>query len=166
MQLHEQEIRYVVAMVWESMMQSTLEARESAMTDGERQYVSEVVIGGSWHGAIRLAVSAGVAARAAAMMFGLAEDQTTERHRSDAVNELANVVGGNLKPMLGEHCRLGIPQLVVMAGKAESGEGTVEYVVESRLSFEAEGQAVEVSVVKEVDVLPADWLEGLTAKAS
>ena len=166
MQFQEREIRYVVAMVWESMLQSSLEGRDTPLTDGERQYVSGVTIGGSWEGALCLAVTAAVASRAAAMMFGLPEDQLTARHRSDAVNELANMVGGNLKPMLGEHCRLGIPRLKIVDGKTETVDDAMEYMVESRLTFEADGEAAEVTLLKEVEVLPADWLAELTSKGT
>jgi hypothetical protein len=68
--------------------------------------------------------------------------------------------------MLGEHCTPGIPRLAVTDGAVGVSGCTVEYQVESRLSFEAEGEAVEVTLLHEVDLLPAEWLEGLTAKAS
>jgi hypothetical protein len=147
MQEHEQEIRYVVAMVWESMLQTVLEPRERWVDTGGPAYVSEVTIAGSWNGAILLAVSEAEAGAAAGRMFGLPQEQITPRHRGDAVNELANVVAGNLKPMLGGHCCLGIPRLTT--DLSNDGEGGA-FVLESRLSFQAMGEVAQTGDGAEV----------------
>lgn len=166
MQVQEREIRYVVAMVWESMLQQSMEARDTPLSEAEKQFVSEVTIGGSWKGALCLAMTQSLATRAAAVMFGVADAEVTSRQRSDAVNELANMVGGNLKPMLGDRCILGIPRLNIAEGKVEIVDDALEYQPVTTLAFEADGQAVEVTLLKENDIVLDDWFSEPAAKAS
>ncbi len=68
-----------------------------------------VQFSGAWEGAVTIECSAEFARQAAATMFGIAPDQTSVADTKDAMGELVNMTGGNVKALLPEPCRLSLP---------------------------------------------------------
>jgi chemotaxis protein CheX len=79
---------------------------------------SSVSITGSWSGHVVYASSATAARRAAAAFLAMAPDEVSPEDISDALGELANIVGGNLKAMLPPGALLSLPQVVLAPDSA------------------------------------------------
>lgn len=81
-----------------------------------REMTAFVLISGDWKGAVSVQCSDSSARRVAASMFGCAEAEVDADQLVDALGELANMMGGNLKSVLGVSCALSLP--AVVAGDA------------------------------------------------
>ncbi|MCA9596448.1 MAG: chemotaxis protein CheX [Myxococcales bacterium] len=72
-----------------------------------------VTIDGPWRGAVVIACSRILAYRTAAQMFGCSLEQLTDEQARDAMGEIVNVVGGNLKSLFASYekgpCHLSLP---------------------------------------------------------
>ena len=87
---------------------------------------AEVSISGDWSGLVSVVLGADGARHVAGRMFQLPADQVGDDDLSDAVGEVANMIGGNIKAMLaGEH-RLGLPVVRALDEPVpDLGPGTV-----------------------------------------
>lgn len=115
------------------------EPRPSLLKGGLRACVH---ITGSWRGTIALACSQKLAERVARAMFEL-DDETTHEQRDDALCELANMTGGNVKALLPAPCFLSLPAVV------EGADGTIRFprsVVVGQVHLDCEGEPLVVSV--------------------
>ena len=66
-------------------------------------------IGGSWTGNVRICCSPGLAAVAGKAMLPDIEGDPSDAMQQDVMRELANMVAGNLKSLLGGSCALATP---------------------------------------------------------
>jgi CheY-specific phosphatase CheX len=66
-------------------------------------------IGGSWTGNVRICCSPGLAAVAGKAMLPDNEGDPSDAMQQDVMRELANMVAGNLKSLLGGSCALATP---------------------------------------------------------
>jgi chemotaxis protein CheX len=71
---------------------------------GDALAVGAVRISGAWDGWVTLEVPVATASRVAAAMLGLAGGEPDAADVSDAVGELANIIGGNVKSLLPAPC--------------------------------------------------------------
>lgn len=110
----EDEIQQLTSMIWDSILQLPIEPGDPALADkpGARMMAACVQITGAWQGAISLAAGEPFATSAAAIMFGLDEAEVKTSDRQDALGELANMIGGNVKALLPEPCALSLPSVV------------------------------------------------------
>lgn len=105
---------------------------------------SSVQIMGGWSGAVSLRMSAELATLTAALMFDAPGSTLEPDEIDDAVGEMANMIGGNVKSLLPEPSQLSLP--TVSAGdEPPSFPGTV--LVE-HLEFDVAGQPFTVSVLE------------------
>ena len=103
---------------------------------------STVQITGEWVGAVSLGLSAGLADRVASTMFEVPVDALSTDEHDDAVGEMANVVGGNVKALLPGPSALSLPS--VIAGEAPPHfPGAVEV---QRLTFDVDGEPFVVTI--------------------
>ncbi len=66
-------------------------------------------ISGSWNGAVVLRSTYTLAQKTTASMFGIEIEDISEEEVSDAMGELVNMVGGNIKSILPEPTALSLP---------------------------------------------------------
>jgi len=111
MQFLEDEIRQVACLVWESVLGLTLEPGAPAATP-QAEVSGCVQFTGAWEGAVTIECTADFARRAAATMFGVEPENATVADTQDAIGELTNMTGGNVKALLPEPCRLSLPSVV------------------------------------------------------
>lgn len=138
----EHDINQVITEVWAPSLELDLYAVGEAT--GERQHTSVLVATGGWEGRIVVQATASFARAVAAKMFGMPRDEVPTMDADDAVGELTNVVGGNLKALLGEdEVDLGLPQNGV------EWDGTGSLVATTTLAA-APGFEVTVHVVEGV----------------
>jgi two-component system chemotaxis sensor kinase CheA len=76
-------------------------------------------------------------------LLAMVEDELDEALVDDAVGELANIVAGNIKGMLVEACKLGLPTVIRGSDYRVSVPGT-SVVLEA--AFECEGERFTVAV--------------------
>ena len=69
-----------------------------ALPGSEVLAVTEIT--GEWNGTVCLACSRAAARHATAVMFGIDDEDLTPADVTDAVGELINVVGGNIKSLV------------------------------------------------------------------
>lgn len=92
---------------------------------GEGDLSATVSITGAWNGTACLACSEPAARRAASVMFDMTDDELSEEEIHDAIGELINVVGGNIKGILPGPTELSLPTVhqgpVLMPGHLDLG---------------------------------------------
>jgi chemotaxis protein CheX len=110
----EEEISCQVETIWSSMLGLTVVRNDGAVVPtGNEGFVTGCIqITGAWEGAVTLVCDKRLARRAASIMFSLHEDELTGDLIHDALGELTNMTGGNLKALLPEPCYLCLPAVV------------------------------------------------------
>ena len=115
MQFCEEEIFQITENVWNSILGLKIGRRECPLLEAceERSLTGYVQYTGAWHGAFLLDCSFSLARRIAAIMFRFETAQTSVEDICDALGEMANITGGNVKGLLPEPCRLALPVVVI-----------------------------------------------------
>ncbi len=99
-------------------------------------------ISGGWHGVVTVEVGEGVARQLTTRMLDLpASEEAADSDVADAVGELVNMIGGNVKSLMPGPSALSLPS--VAAGRAAFAS---DVVVACRLDLAWEGAPVRVSV--------------------
>lgn len=108
----EEELRQVTEVVWDSVLGHSLTRTEQLPASPPRAVAAWVHITGAWEGAVVLECSATAAESAAAIMFGGNPAAITALDIQDAVGELANMTGGNVKALLPSPASLSLPTVI------------------------------------------------------
>jgi chemotaxis protein CheX len=108
--------RYVTelsAAVWEQTLGLPLDPTVTVPDTHGRTVEGHVHISGEWNGTLVFQCSIGAARQAAHVMFGPGDDHEGLSDVQDAVGELTNMIGGNLKSLLSEDgCFLSLPMVI------------------------------------------------------
>jgi chemotaxis protein CheX len=108
-------------------------------------------ISGEWNGTVCLSCSQIAARHATCTMFGIPDEELTEADITDAVGELVNVVGGNIKSLVPGPSVLSLPRV----SEGDEGQrlllGHLELAQEVRFSWMAEPVVVSVWTVPSPD---------------
>jgi chemotaxis protein CheX len=102
-----------------------------------------VFISGTWDGLVSLTCSPLAAARAAALMFDAEVESVSQADVLDAVGELVNIVGGNLKGMLPSPTGLSLPSVTDGTLHIDTRAGA-ELLVDVQLSWMDEPVSVAI----------------------
>jgi chemotaxis protein CheX len=113
----EPELTEITERVWASLVEIPLIPRQPGQPGagpskhgvGSRTFTSCVQITGAWEGAVTVHCSERLAKVLTAAMFMVDPEDTTPEEIGDALGELANMVGGNVKALLPEPCRISLP---------------------------------------------------------
>lgn len=108
----EPELTEITERVWTSLLEAPLLPRQPGQPGpaaGTRTITGCVQITGAWEGAVTVHCSLQLAKALTAAMFMVDPEDTTPEEISDALGELANMVGGNVKALLPEPCRISLP---------------------------------------------------------
>jgi len=142
----EVEIQQVCETVFNSVLGwEVFPADRVVNAEQERIIASSVQISGAWDGAVALYCPEPLARQAACGMFGLNANDIAAEDVQDALGELANMIGGNLKALLPEPCYLSLPTVA---------DGTVFTLrirgseVQCQVPLECQGFPVTVTVLK------------------
>ena len=117
MEFYHNALRETVRNIWTVTLGSSVEDRtdvEAALRrlSSGRTLTACVHISGTWSGSVLIYCSADLARQAAAVMFGRGPDQVATEDIEDALGELANMTGGNMKALLPQPCELSLPAVV------------------------------------------------------
>jgi CheY-specific phosphatase CheX len=142
----------IVATVWESMLGIGIAPDESIHALGheplgEHTYAGIVQISGAWDGAVAVQCSDHMARHAAQRMFSLEHGDVSVADLQDALGELTNMTGGNIKALLPEPCTLGLPVVVEGADYRLRLPGAS---VVRRATYRADGEVVVVTMLERV----------------
>ena len=113
MAFNSNDIFQITSTIWEATLGRPIE-HESPSPAGPRppSMCACIQIAGAWTGAIMLDCPVEVARIAAAAMFNTEATNTTVQDHQDALAELVNMLGGNIKALLPEPCFLSLPSVV------------------------------------------------------
>ena len=96
--------------VLEAFASAPLHDDTDASASDEAKLSCSVMIYGCWNGVVTVRATAGLVERVAMHMFAAAQDdEPLEQRAREALRELANIVAGNIKPLLGAGNSLGLP---------------------------------------------------------
>ena len=112
--LSKHQILEISQEIWESLLGMEIEpsdASGNSFSDSKRTVTGFVNIGGAWQGTILLEVSDTLSQQFAATMLGISPDEVSEQDVADALGELTNMVGGNIKSLLPAPSNLSIPSV-------------------------------------------------------
>ncbi|MFH0900486.1 MAG: chemotaxis protein CheX [Pseudomonadota bacterium] len=130
----EDSICRITESIWRMVLGlETARRLESSRWKDESLYSAEVRIYGAWEGGMLLECSAAMAELAAGMMIGVPPESTAPEDVTDAVGELANIVAGNIKPLLPRPSSFQLPEAKVGPVKVDSDQ------LLAQLSFESRG---------------------------
>jgi chemotaxis protein CheX len=150
MQYLEQEIISLTQYIWGATLNLEAVPHEHPVppAPGGRTLDGVINITGAWAGALVLQVPEPVARRAACVMFEVEADSASLEDMQDAVGELTNMTGGNVKALLEGHCHLSLP--AVVEGKDYSIRVPGSEAV-TRVTFDIEGEPFVVSLLTRRD---------------
>ena len=128
--LSAEQITEIAQEVWESFLSMSLLPHplgaDAPLLDGQ-SVTGCVHVFGQWTGSVFLSCDLTVAAAAAEAMFAADPGSLSSDEISDAVGELTNMVGGNIKSLLpvpsslsvptvavGDHCSVRVPGAVLL----------------------------------------------------
>jgi chemotaxis protein CheX len=84
--------------------------------DGPSDLAAAVSVTGAWRGHVVIECSTAASLHAAAALLGVPSEEVTDEDVADALGELANIIGGNVKALLPEPSALSLPYVVSSAG--------------------------------------------------
>lgn len=144
MPVTDDDIRHITESVWLATLGLPVDDNPVSFGDGPR-LTGLVVISGAWDGAVTVEVSDGLARAAAATMFDVAEDELDGEMVRDALGELANMTGGNIKTLVEGVCALSIPSVTEGREYSLSLPGTT---VVNAVKLACGGQPLVVTVLE------------------
>ncbi|HEX4901169.1 MAG TPA: chemotaxis protein CheX [Acidimicrobiales bacterium] len=139
----EDDLTALTGGVWEAFLGLTAEPVPPDDAVVGSCYSSCVHISGAWEGSVNLVLPEPLARTVAAAMFDLPPSDVSAEDLTDAVGELANIIGGNVKGMIDEPCELSLP--VVAAGPGISLSIPGAEVLQS-VTLSSGGHAFQVAV--------------------
>ncbi len=110
---YENVIEQIADSIFATMLSLQVARVDEPAALDEDALLATVHIAGQWMGSVVLALSPGVATRAAAAMLELPVAEVTADDRHDVASELVNMIGGNLKSLLPAPSFLSLPTVVV-----------------------------------------------------
>lgn len=147
MQFLEQEILEIAEATWQSIvgMQVSSGGGTATMPSPEGFLTGSVEISGAWNGVVLMHGAEPLIREAAAVIFGSNGDEVSHQDQLDAMYELTNIIGGNIKSLLPEPCQLALPKVESTTSDMLEVPGAERM---SDLVFDCQGQSLYVSVWK------------------
>ncbi len=149
----EDLVTEITASVWRAFLPESDEiVPVPPAAKAESSLTGTVYISGEWNGLVSMTCSTVAATRAAALMFAANVDEVSESDVLDAVGELVNIVGGNIKGVLPPPAGLSLPSVTDGNVHVDTRAGA-QLIVDVELSWMDE--PVHVSIWGKDGPLPA-----------
>ncbi len=130
--------------VWTTMLGKDLSLAPEGQAAAGATLDGVVSITGAWCGAVVVRVSRDLAASIAATMFELGDARPEQGDLQDAIGELTNTIGGNIKGLMPGLCHLSLPAVVEGSDVRLRVPGAA---IAADLRFECDSQPVIVRLV-------------------
>jgi hypothetical protein len=148
MDFNPDDIFQIAGTIWEATIGRPIEHDYTgAIGNRPRSLAACIQIAGAWNGAILLDCPVEVARLAASVMFNTTPDDVTVSDQQDAIAELVNMLGGNIKALLPEPCHLSLPSVVEGGDYSTRVPGTR---LVNRGAFLCEGHVVSLAIVEKI----------------
>jgi len=118
------DVESIARDVWDSAVPEAPPLGQGPL-DADRLAVGAVSISGAWQGWVTLEVPVLTATRATAAMLRLGEAAPDPDDVDDALGELANMIGGNVKSLVPAPSTLGLPVVAARAREVVAGSREV-----------------------------------------
>jgi chemotaxis protein CheX len=102
-------------------------------------------VGGAWNGLVKVSMSEALTRRAAAAMLGAPAEALSYADLTDALGEITNMTGGNVKALLPGPSRLSLPHVVTDAYFSIIAPGGV---LLSEVAFQCHASQIRVQVIE------------------
>lgn len=145
-----EELVQIVESVWQTTVGNAIRFVPSAGAEpvATPALTARISFRGAWPGELAATCSATLARQIAACMFQLPAEDSSDADIRDAIAEVVNILGGNVKAILPPPCQLSLPSVVESSGSDASspvpGSETVETVC-----FECGGETLVLRLVRE-----------------
>lgn len=141
MEFNEQDVTQFMETIWDSILHLPLVSAAPRDWSSSPCMVAIVRISGAWQGEAILACRPTFAERAASIMFSTDVKSLTDIDVTDALAELANIVGGQVKSLVVGPSKLSLPCLDdVKHFGVPHGQELM------RMSFECEGEPLLITI--------------------
>jgi chemotaxis protein CheX len=141
----EQQIATVSENIWLSVLGLSLHPSGDAVQLPDGPTLDGIIsISGDWQGAVILQMPQTLARRVASIMFSVTDDAATLEDLQDALGEITNMTGGNLKALMPGMCYLSLPAVI------DGNDYRIRIPsarVLSRVLFHCDGEPAVVSLV-------------------
>jgi chemotaxis protein CheX len=111
MQFFENEIKEYTEFAWSTLGLKITPSSEQFQEKSENLVTANIQINGEWKGIVALKFEHSLAKQLAVKMFSMEEEQVTDEEINDAVSEMVNIIGGNLKSILPQPNQLSLPMV-------------------------------------------------------
>lgn len=147
MDISDDDIREIVANICASLLDMGVQPVDKAPERPihEHAYTSSVQITGAWEGAVSVDFSEPLARKMTEAMFGMEVGEAARDEILDALGEVANVAGGNVKALLPSPAQLSMPSVTEGVNYVVRVPGTA---VVNHVGFECEGEPLVVTVLR------------------
>ncbi len=159
MSLTQNDLRELVEAVWSTTLaiEASVLAAPMASEPGAKVFAC-VTISGAWNGAVVFESDVAGACHIAGAMLDMDPKQLADDDVRDAIGEVANMIGGNVKALLPQPSALSLPSV------ARGRDCVVEVAkghVEARIDIETGGHGVSISLLHTGDSSNVDPRHGL-----
>jgi chemotaxis protein CheX len=149
MSVETMKMTEAVETIWSTMLGLEVKANPTtAATIGRirpSMLTGCIQITGAWQGAVTLECSGGLARRLASIMFSADVCDLSPDQISDALGELTNIIGGNIKALLPEPSQLSMPAVTEGTDYLFTVPGSQPM---AQMSFTCEGKPLQVTVLE------------------
>jgi chemotaxis protein CheX len=104
-------INALTIQVWESILGLPIEADVPRPNDADLNVVGMVGITGGWEGSVLVRCTLPLARSITETMFGMDPGEAEPEEIADALGEIANMIGGNLKSLVPGPSQLSLPMV-------------------------------------------------------
>jgi chemotaxis protein CheX len=139
------DLAEVTERIWSSILGLELELAPPNGNGDNRYFTGCVQITGEWEGAITIACSEHLARRATSIMFETPADEASFEEVQDAVGELTNMLGGNLKVLLPQPSQMSLPAVIEGSDYKFMVPSTS---VMNEVGFNSAGHSLRISVLQ------------------
>jgi chemotaxis protein CheX len=138
------DIESITRTIWSTLFDLPLEPGHAGGIGTESSVTSCVQIDGAWHGALVMTCPIALARTLTAQMFQAESAPDLDEVR-DALGELANMLGGNVKALLPAPSQISLPAVAIGSDYELSVVGTSEL---ARVSFSCGGQPLVITLLQ------------------
>lgn len=140
--MYRDELSQVAQTVWESVLHLQLVSPSAAPPGSDPSALTAVIsFTGAWNGHVTMTLGERLSRRIAGSMLEVEPEELEKEDVFDALREVINMLGGNIKALLPPPCQLSLPFIVA----ADGGELSFERgPIMETLQFECERHAIEI----------------------
>jgi chemotaxis protein CheX len=143
--LTNEDLFAIAEQIWASYLdaEGTNPLSPAPPTAPSRDVCASVSVTGAWRGHIVVSCSMPAARNVAGALLGADVDDVTPEDVTDALGELANIIGGNVKSVMPEPSALSLPVVLI-----DGNTGWPSAVEVCRLNGEWLGEPIAVQVLE------------------